>query len=336
MFGCHWDTLRNWIDWGIKRAKAEHFLTGAIFPIVECVFVNLLTGAAAGDRWPFVSSLVMIALAHGWILLMQILPSPNFPFQCVADAIEATAKVQKLEQEINRKSQVHKLLRNAVDALNLQTCQIEPMGRDAFVEGLHPIVSTISSDSHAVLGVTTNAFTLEVYCEDDALVVSESCASIGDLKQEYFYSPVATDPCSAIRLGKRSACAWGAHRGVPGTCRVSDDPAFFQENGQFPKDLYFRRLCTVPIFVVCGQDTCGLLVLTAMQDEPFATDVVETMQFIASLISQYIAAHNRCVSEALAVRAARRPPQPHIVKPALPVKPEAKQIPTTPSGTDKQ
>ena len=168
-------------------------------------------------------------------LLMQILPSPNFPFQCVADAMEANAKVQKLEQEINRKSQVHKLLRNAIDALNLQTCQIEPMAKNAFITGLNPIVSALSSDSHAVLGVTTNAFTLEVYCENDVVAGSHGCAWIDKLRQEYFYSPIETDPCAAIRLGRRSACAWGAHRGVPGTCRVANDSTFFQETASIPK-----------------------------------------------------------------------------------------------------
>ena len=34
-----------------------------------------------------------------------------------------------------------------------------------------------------------------------------------------------------------------------------------------------------------------------MQKEPFAEDVLETMQFIASLLSQYLAAHSRCVNE---------------------------------------
>jgi hypothetical protein len=37
--------------------------------------------------------------------------------------------------------------------------------------------------------------------------------------------------------------------------------------------------------------------VTSMQEESFAEDVLDTMSFIASLLMQFVAAHNRCVYE---------------------------------------
>ena len=312
MTGKHWETLRRWINWGVRRSKLELLITGAILPILECIFVNLLTGVKDGERaWPYVLTLVVLGLAHAGLLAMQLLPDANYPIQCVADAIEATDKVKELELDVARKQRIHNALRSAVDALNLQTCDMNPLGRDAFVNGIHPIFCSLISEASQILGVRSNEFTIEFYSEVIAVLMDSGCACIGNFRQQYYYSPTGFDPCRPVRLGQRSPCTWGAARRVPGICRVADDQSFFYENGRRPDDLYFQMICTVPVHQTCSDVPIGLLVLTSMQEEPFASDVTETMQFVASLISQYIAAHNRCVME-WQQRRTTTTPAPHI------------------------
>lgn len=292
----HWSTLRAWIEHGTCCSRFLGLVTGALLPIAECVFVNLLTAATTGKA-VFAVALITLASVHLALLAMQTLPRSNYPFQCVADAVELGEKVRSLEGEILRKATAHNALRCSIDALNLQTCQINPLDAHAFAHGMHPVICGIVSDAQAVLGVKGNAFTIELYCEPSAVAGHSPCAMVGGIRQYYFYSPVSADPCSPIRLGARSPCAWGWQRRAPGTCRIAEDPNFFYNNGQRPADSYYRTICTVPVYPTCSKEIIGVFVLTSMQDEPLAPDVIETMQFVSSLISQYIAAHNRCVYE---------------------------------------
>lgn len=294
--GKHWRTLRQWIDWGIRRSKWEALTTGAILPIIECVFVNLATGTT-GSAWPFITALVVLAAIHLVLLILQLWPNANYPFQCVAEAVEAEGRISNLEQELARRHSVYNTLRSAIDMLNLQTCQIDVRNPDAFTRGIHPIVAKLVADPHLLLGVKSNEFTIELYCKPECLHGTRQWAIIGGLRQQYFFNIMGVDPCAPIRLGNRSPCMWGWNRGVPGVCNADDDVNFFGSGGQTLSSLYFRNVCTVPVYQVCSPNIIGVLVLTSRQEDPFASDVLETMQFISSLISQYIASHNRCVLE---------------------------------------
>jgi hypothetical protein len=297
MLGKHWDALRKWIDWGVRRSRYEALATGAAFPIVECVFVNLLTGVPEGARWPFGLALAVLATLHGILLLLQVLPLSNYPIQCVADAVEASEKISKCQAELNRRTRVHKSLRSVIEALNLQTCQINPLDHDGFAQGIRTLMTPIISDPRSVLGIESNNFTIEVYCRPDAVQANVNCAAIAGYRQDYFFTGSSVNPCDPIRLAARSPCAWAIQRAVPGTCRPTSDPNFFMGPPASPPDCYFNIIAAVPIYLVCSKTMIGVFIVTSQQDEPFADDVLDTMQFLASLISQYIASHNRCVIE---------------------------------------
>jgi hypothetical protein len=296
MITTSWKTLRQWIDAATRASRFLTLTTGAILPIAECVFVNLLTGSQVGKGY-FLSALVVLGAVHLILLGMQLWPPANFPFQCIADAVELEQTVATLKTALQRKTSVHRTLRSAIDALNLQTCQLNPLAANAFPSGMHPIICSVVTNAQAVLGLTTNAFTIELYCAAQAVNGAPTCTAIDELHQVYFFSPITVDPCKPIRLGRRSPAAWGWQRAVSGTCRASDDPNVFYDGGQPPADSYFRSICTVPVHYPCSPETQGVLVLTSMQDEPFAEDVIDTLEFLSSLITQYIAAHNRCVEE---------------------------------------
>jgi hypothetical protein len=52
----HWKTLRNWINWGVCRSKLQLLAITVVLPILECIFVNLLTGTPSGERLASVGS----------------------------------------------------------------------------------------------------------------------------------------------------------------------------------------------------------------------------------------------------------------------------------------
>jgi hypothetical protein len=239
----------------------------------------------------------VLGAVHLILLGIQLWPPANFPFQCIADAVELEQSVASLKAALDRKSNIHRALRSAIDALNLQTCQLNPLSADAFASGMHPIICSVITNAQAVLGVNSNWFTIELYCDGNAVLGASRCGAVDGLHQHYFFSPISVDPCKPIRLGRRSPAAWGWQRMVSGTCRASDDPNVFYESGRPPADSYFKTVCTVPVHFPCSQEIQGILVLTSNQDEPFADDVIDTLEFLSSLITQYIAAHNRCVEE---------------------------------------
>jgi hypothetical protein len=291
-----WKTLRLWIDAATRASRFLMLTTGAILPIAECVFVNLLTGSQSG-RVYFLGALVVLGTVHIVLLAVQLWPPTNFPFQCIADAVELEQSVANLKIGLERKSNIHRALRTAIDALNLQTCQLNPLSAEAFAAGMHPIICSTITNAHTVLGVNSNWFTIELYCDRNVVLGATRCGAADGLEQLYFFSPISIDPCKPIRLGRRSPAAWAWQRKVSGTCRASDDPNVFYEAGHPPADSYFKSVCAVPVHYPCSREIQGILVLTANQDESFADDVIDTMQFVSSLITQYIAAHNRCVEE---------------------------------------
>src|SRR5205823_5814206 len=128
-----------------------------------------------------------------------------------------------------------------------------------------------------------------------SVVGIEHEAFAGSIMPRLFYSSSGVNLDRVDLMGPGSAFHWGWSRRVPGTCCVFDDKRIFCHNGQPKPELYFRRLATVPVNMVCMDWAMGLLVITSMQEEPFHSDILETMQFLASVISQYDASHTRCV-----------------------------------------
>jgi hypothetical protein len=189
------------------------------------------------------------------------------------------------------------MLRTVLDSLNLQTCQLNPSAEDAFRQGLMPIIQRVACNARVTLGVQSDQFTIELYCVDDMIAGIDEGAIGTYVTPVFFYSSAGLDQETLDLMGNASAFHWGWRREVPGTCCVTDDKLVFYDGDQPKPDLYFRYFATVPISAVCSPEQIGLLVITSMQEKPFGPDILETMQFLASVISQYMASHNRCVNE---------------------------------------
>lgn len=272
-------------------------VTAVVFPIAECIFVNLFTSAEEGKKWFPLAILIVIGIVHLIISGLILLGELFNPLSKLIDNLEKEEKIDSLESELHRRSESYKMIRSAIDTLNLQTCDIDPTAEDVVETGLSPIMQKVTCSISTTLGVTSNCFSLEVYFYESYLQPFKEFDGV--LRQDYFFSPHVIHQELGLDLETRSPAYWGLERRIPGTCTIEEDKERFFENGLPAKDLYFYRLATVPINEVCSPEIIGILVLTSQQRNSFAEDVLDVMGFIASMLSQYIASHNRCVYEYL-------------------------------------
>lgn len=304
----NWRQLKEWAAWSGRHAQAELLLTGALLPVLESLFVNLLTGAEPGKGWPYGAALGILIIAHVCFLIVALFRERTTPASASICAVEAEDKlathtansdqeIGQLQRELGRRSDTHRLIRSLFNDYNLQTCQINPAGRDSLCRGLSPIILRVAACIRTTLGVTSNEFSLELYCKEGAVEQDYSCSPVDGVRQALFYSPIYLDPCTPMRLGQRAPHRWALPRGLPGECCITSDKGLFYQDGKPADSLYFTRFATVPVLEVCTPNQIGVLVLTSTQSEPFADDVLDTMQFLATLIAQYISSHNRCAWE---------------------------------------
>jgi hypothetical protein len=305
----NWKCLKEWLTWAGRFYQAAFVITTVCFPLAECFFVNLLTGAEPGKAWPFAVAVGLLGVSHLTLVILMVFWGKGAEIVCAANAIEVEQKLLESEKnakecedamrrELDRRADCQRMIRAAIEDLNLQTCQIDPTGPNAFCRGFAPIIQRVVGNIRTTLGVTANQFSIELYIESGTVMNGNPCGPADGPDQQLFYSPNGLDPCGPVRkLGQRAPHRWGWSRGLPGYCRVENDKGLFYESDKPAADLYFRTFATVPVTQSCSSDQVGLLVLTSMQTEPFAPDALDTLQFLASLVSQYQAAHNRCVEE---------------------------------------
>jgi hypothetical protein len=272
--------------------------TGGVFPIIEGLLASLTTAVPSPYGWIPGAVLAIIGLLHVGLLAIQLFSTDTSAARGLADALELERDSETPRRELRRRTEAYRMIRSAIETLNLQTCQHEPTRQDAFARGVDPIIRAVTCNIRTTLGVTSNEFTLEIWTAPHALLRVGYSSSNGCWSLEYFFSSQHLNCQSPCRAGQRSPFSWAVRRNVPGECHISQDKNFFFEGGAVPPSLYFRRLAAVPIYAVCQREQpMGFLVLTSMQEERFAEDVLDTMQFVASAISQYMASHNRCVND---------------------------------------
>lgn len=319
-----WNAIKRWASWAAANVQIETVATSVLFPIIECVFVNLLTGAKAGEGAPFAAGLIAIAVVHGGLILLLLLRQGLNPVQTTALVLELEERLEqarresdektrrleqeahncatKIENELARKNDAYRLMRTVLETLNLQTCQLNPTAPGAFRIGLLPIIQKVAASAQKVLGVKSEHFTIEIYCLDYCIKGPQD-EGFDQCVGEYvglglFYSSSGVDSQGLNLMNAGSPYQWGWNRGIAGTCCISEDKLMFY-CGDTPKpDLHFRNFATVPIPEVCSpQVNIGLVVVTSMQAEPFDRETLETMQFLASVVSQYISSHLRCLND---------------------------------------
>lgn len=293
----YWTSLRSLVGSTAKQGRTIDLMTGVVLPVIIAVLVNIWTAASADQAWIPGSVLLVVVGLHAILFGIGWFSSKGYPAECMADALELEVKAKQLQAELTRRTAAYRMVRSAFDMLNLQTCQMNPTTHDAFAKGLNPVIEKIACNIRTTFGVTSNQFSIEVYCVERAILDARGGPGRMCWKQVYLYSPQTIDPLTYCHLGARSPGAWAFGRGTAGILRIADDKHQYYEHGEPAANLYFRMAAASPISEACQTNQIGFIVLTSMQTEAFAEDVLDMLGFVGSLVSQYLASHNRCVVE---------------------------------------
>ena len=237
--------LRNYV-WAVTWSRVALMVTSTVaLPIIECAFVNLLTGAAANaNGWPL-WALVVTGMLHALLGGLLIWGEISNPATNILDAMQLEEKLEDTKAELQRRSDTTKMIRSVFDTLNLQACrtvgnQPEPIG-----EGLGPIMKQLTCGLSTALGVASAEFTVEVYFDGEA--ISDPSPGVGSKVQGYLLSTRQIDRELPLQLGDRSPVEWGWGRNRPGQCTIDDDKERFFDADKPFCDLYFYRFAVVPI-----------------------------------------------------------------------------------------
>lgn len=304
-----WDQLRAFVD-SVKSGQLTLIVaTSVVFPIGESVLSSLLF---ASQAFVLPASIALAAVGFLHLVLAAIVVRGELldPATNALDAIEAEQELEKCRRELSRRSETYCLIRSAFDALNLQACNMIADERGSqpspFGVGLKPVVDELTCGFAKSLGLNSVEFTVAAYFEPDAIMMKHE-NSIGvvagkthsgiALLQVTLANPQGVSDSLAFDLQNRSILDSCWRREMPGEATIDDDRMRFFVDAKPHEDVYFYRYATVPVYYACSKDQAGILVVTSRQASPFADDVIDVMQFIASLLSQYAAAYNRCVNE---------------------------------------
>ncbi len=301
----YWKPLKEAVDSVAARNLVLLACVTFLFPIVENVLVALWFGIKAGGAvagWV----LLVVALTHV-VLGILSLGGGSCAVKALPEAIEMEEKLHEVQRELGRRTVAYGMVREAINSLNTSTCNLPAWCSNGYEAGLNPIVKQFASDISTTLGVTSNQFTIEIYIELGGIEEltctpdpsNEIYLPYGNsyMKLAYFFSPQQTDRRAVEALGHNLPAILGAAEDVPAIHKISEYPGVFLQDGKPLPHVYFRRFATVPMNWVCSDMRLGIVVLTSMQEDDFSEDVLDTLQFLASLVSNYHSSYNKCVFE---------------------------------------
>ncbi len=275
---------------------------GAILPILESVLCNLYTSSTGQSATALGWSLIAIGLFHTVLFGLVLFGENENSSDFVTKSAELESQLKDTTDELVRRSIAYRSFRAAFAKLNNEVCRIQnEWCQNGFAKELEPIIALINNDAKTTLGVKHDVYTLEVFC-DQGMV--EACRDAGDRARmrveqlELLYFASTRVPQTKISvLGRRAPAAIARHQDTPMTKTLAQAPEAYLENGQPRDDVYFQQFAAVPIKFVCSDESQGVLVLTSMQNEPFASDVLDSLEFIAAIVTQFISEYNACIQD---------------------------------------
>jgi hypothetical protein len=322
-FNEYWIALKRRLFWSAAARFLVALAVSVALPIMEGLLINQYTAAPDANKPLFWKFLMVIALIHLGMAIILLIGEFHPPEVKLARAAEAQENADKTTAELRRRESVYRMVRECVTALTRKTCDLPRHGGDAdqgdgaaplrqaewcqqgFESGLQPIVDVIVANINTTLGVKSSRFTIEIHLDLFSLIGVEDIEDDNGYCLRYFHG----SPDQRQKVGQLTNDApvrWGAMWDIPNQLHIQQDQAVFYENGQPKQGLYFRRFATSPIAAACSDSRIGVLVLTSMQDEPFAEDILDTLQFIASIVSNYVSAYDDCYSDHERIAAVRQ------------------------------
>lgn len=302
-----------------RRFAVSAWVRGGAFlfaSVVLPIFENIITGvatAATTNAWVVWLALGVVGAVHLFLAITLLVLEWATPELKLAQAAEIQEDALATERELNRRNEAYGMVRECLTMLTRKTCDLPdahggagpgmPTTQDAhwcqsgFESGLGPIVDVIAKSVTTILGVTTSRYTIEMYAYPGYVSNEGAPKEHNGLHLWFFTSP--TEQRSVTLLPpNESPAVLAATWGVPNQQHISESKALFFANDRPKPEIYFRRFATCPINEACSDNSMGVLVLTSMQDEEFAGDVLDTLQFLGSIMSNYVSAYCACRVEA--------------------------------------
>ncbi|MDD2467247.1 MAG: hypothetical protein PHI97_24940 [Desulfobulbus sp.] len=303
--------MKTNLDWMNELKKVLRFdacnntliqiLVTFIFPIIEAILASVLASAIFGKTSVFMPSICLgaIVIAHLVLGVTLVLRSQVLAPQYLAEAIETRTALEHSAKELERRNEAYRMVREAFDALNTETCYLDPWCDEDFAKSLSPIIRKITDNCVTVLGVSGTKYTFEVYFQTNyvrCLKLTDSNSLNQSFQIKYFFSPQI--PVEYAKgLPESSLLLPIFHQKQAKDRTINDDPTvFYGADSKRRPEVYFSRYAAHPIFEACSTQPIGVLVLTSEQDKPFADDVIDIMGFICSLLSRFVFSYNNCVA----------------------------------------
>lgn len=281
--------------------------TSALFPIGEGILIALWSSAQQSQSMIPGVTLLLVGVLHLFCVIALLLAEIPSAELALARATEVEASAERDRNEMKRRSETYKMIRECLSMLTQKTCDLprrqEPDTEETskkpasewcqagFEAGLRPIVRVVLDNISTTLGVIATQYSIEVHLKP-GYVLADDEDEDGLILRFFYGLNVRRD--APARLTNDSPARIGALWDVPNQSHINDNPAVFFENGSPKQRLYFRRFATSPITEPCSDIRMGVMVLTSMQDAPFADDVCDTLQFVASIVSNYVSAYCEC------------------------------------------
>lgn len=295
----------------LKRAmKVTQWAQTVLVLLVTIVFPILI--GALSNIWANGSPNSSMA---GWFLLFvgflqlvfggyAFISKAVCPESTMTQLIEVEEELGAKNAELARREEGYRLIRASFNQLNAQTCLIsgtqieQEWCKSGFEAGLKPIMETLLRNIHKVMGVTSSVYTLEVYLADHLqLSIEQSPPDIG-LKLSFFYGCSVSDNEVTYLLHNKTSPVWTAYQtNTACTQHILNNRHLFYD-GLVPKaGVYFRTYAVTPVYPACSDRLAplGALLLTSMQEEAFAPDVLDTMAFFSSIISTFLYSYQGCL-----------------------------------------
>lgn len=297
-------TAKNTVWW---------FEMAAMF--VMPVFLGLLGNALVSqiyapspDRLVISITIALLVVCVGLQLLFGIIALRRPSSHSTIDAAAHRTEVEGLQAALRRKTDVHNTLRASFDEFNVQVCNVNGWCENEFQLLLDHVFAPTRAVIDRVLGIHDRVYTIELYLDDTQLPEStidwslleesilEHLPLVGtSLSLRYFYASERITDEAPIMLADHHPAnlAWSTH--VPDEYPLEKYRQLYGDDQSPNSDVYFRRVITVPVRMVCSPDSYwGVLVITTMQSEPVADDAIDNLQWLSTLTTNFIAAYNKC------------------------------------------
>lgn len=283
--------LKRQIDRDSRLTPLLLVMTTIALPLIEGILVNIWTSAnLAGPAGPCLLVVVLFHLAIGGLLIWHEFKSKS-PLRILSDAAELSETHCTTQRELDRRVLCYRMFRDSIETVNNQVCSLQDSPQP-FDRMLRPVLKRFLDSICETLGVCSNKYTLEIYLRDDLHFKGQEHPQLCGYRLAFFESPTIPVDVALSMESTHPLCLISGMDRQRMMGRVSADASIFGSGHSQP---YFEQYASHMIPTQCATGHLGYVVFTTAQTDPIATDALETVGLLASIISSFYSRWFDCV-----------------------------------------